>query len=90
MATSGASLQRNSGHAVGQRLECEAGTTPPELTERERVRDLYSAVVVGARYGTKTPPGQQPMNPCTGDMTRGLYLHNFQVWSLRYTAWFGM
>ena len=34
----------------------------------ERERDLYSAMASGTRYGTKPPPGQQPMNQCTGDM----------------------
>ena len=30
--------------------------------ERERERNLYFSVVTGMHYGTKTPPGQQPMN----------------------------
>ena len=46
-----------------------------EVCVRERV--LYSSVVTGTRYGTKTPPGQQPTTPCAGDMTRGKYLHKF-------------
>jgi len=42
-----------------------------ETPTAERQRDLYFSVVTGTRYGTKTPPGQQPTNPCAGDMTRG-------------------
>ena len=42
---------------------------------------------LGTRYGTKTPFGQQPMNPCAKDMTRGIYLQDFQVWPLKCAAW---
>lgn len=40
--------------------------------ERERARYLYFCVLTGTRYGTTTPPGQQPTNPCVGNMTRAL------------------
>jgi len=30
----------------------------------------------GTHYGTKTPTGQQPTNPCAGDMTRGDVIYN--------------
>jgi hypothetical protein len=34
--------------------------------ERERERHLYSSVVTGTHYGTKTPPDQQPTKLCAG------------------------
>ena len=68
------------GFAVYDRRWCEAEsskglsqytTTKSELpTERERESNLYFAVVTGTRYGTKTPPDQQPTIPSAGDMTR--------------------
>ena len=48
---------------------------------RERERDLYFSVVTGTRYGTKTPPDQQPAKLSAGGMTRRDYLHGLQVWS---------
>ena len=41
-----------------------------EFKWREREMNLYSAVVTGTHYRTKTPPGQQPAKPSAGDMTR--------------------
>ena len=41
--------------------------------ERERERYRYLPVVTGTRYGTKTPPGQQPTNLRARDMTRALF-----------------
>src|SRR5258706_14541345 len=35
-----------------------------------RERDLYFSVVTGTHYWTKTPPDQQPTNPCAGVMRR--------------------
>ena len=46
----------------------------------ESERYLYFSVVTGTRYGTKTPPGQQPTNPCAGDMTSG----DLFTWGFRY------
>jgi len=45
----------------------------------------YISMVTGTHYGTKTPPIQQPTNPCTRDMTRGIgyftmdYKHGLRV-----------
>ena len=57
--------------------------------ERERERDPYFSVVTGTHYGTKTPPGLQPTNPCAGDMTRMIYLHGFpsMVFKVRNMVW---
>ena len=49
----------------------------------ERHIYLYFSVVTGMHYGTKTPPGQQPMKLSAGDMMRGDYLHGLQVWSFK-------
>ena len=56
--------------------------------ERERERFLFFAVVTGTHYGTKTPPDQQPANRAQGTEQDEKYLHEFQVWSSRYAAWF--
>ena len=55
--------------------------------EGERERDLRSYVITGTRYGTKTPPGQQPTNPCAGDMTRS-DLFPSMVSKVRRLVWF--
>ena len=34
-------------------------------------RDLYLSVVTGNRYRAKTPPGQQPTNPCARNIAEG-------------------
>ena len=51
--------------------------------ERERERYLYSSVVTGTCYGTKTPPVQQPTNPCAGAMTR----RELSTWVSKYGHW---
>ena len=58
---------------------------------REREIFLFFSVVTSTRYGTKTPPGQQPTKPCAGDMPRRNYLHMFpSMVFVRYARWFGM
>ena len=63
---------------------------PHSLGHWERESHLYFSVVTHTHYRTKTPPGPQPMNLCTGGW-EAIYLHGFQVWSLsRNAARFGV